>query len=951
MAVLKKRALAEYSQVVQEEACSKPLQLMKKPRLSSLQLEDELVADTLERLETNDDLVAYLNYIQRKLPFHADDKVVLMRKLIETYHRSEQSHIRLKIIGIVGDFRKIPKFDIQLIINEVIKLLSMETSHKVCASMISVLSKLGNLLVCDSPLLNKIINIGMQLLNNSSHLVKCHCLSLLGGLSNTTNLQGENVKHICKFTKSQDPRVRTAAYDALLRLHDRGQKLELCVYTDVCSALQDDNENVRQSAMRIVWVLSHTYPESCVMIPGCQDEVHLVDDAFAKLCQAIGDLSVNVRTLAAELLGSMVNVNPHFLEQTLDKKLMSDMRRKRSAHERHWETVTSGEWASGARWADDKPRENLDAESVSLIHSGACGAFVHGLEDEFMEVRSASLDSLCQLALSNPRFATLSLDFLVDMFNDEIEEVRLKAIDCMTKISHLIVLREDQLEIILGVLEDSNVEIREGLHRMLGACRLSTKACLKICVQTLLDNLKRYSQDKRSIWRCLQSLGSSHPNLTLLLVPELLTVHPFFDMPEADVEDPSYVCVLLLVFNAAQFCPQILSLFEEHIRRHYRYLRDTISNFVPRLQLAGVEDMETQVDFDTNTNYFLQNVMSRLNQSTSTNQIKVWDAACNDLIRLAQIDSNLAHGVELLATQLECHILIAKVMNSPAWIDSSSLNAQDGDVVKNLIDQLQRCSLRLQYMFSNLSTEEKLLIQSTRLQAMAIQLVYIVRASNTSALALSDHFVSRVEALKGYGNLPSFAGCIVKEISRLEDTKPGVLSRILLPILQAHIYVAPFCLPAKAFKVNAEILEPTGESDNPQKFLAGFVLGVVLDAEIQCLAHPEYLRVRVKYPDLNAQLIIPQESHLKTIKQYAQSELNENITVVPEHRLRTSVLVSHQVWTESSHIELSLVLDVTEPEVPSALKRWRGFSEDSFIIELCKPVRVLVSPKPIKRGI
>ncbi len=51
-------------------------------------------------------------------------------------------------------------------------------------------------------------------------------------------------------------------------------------------------------------------------------------------------------------------------------------------------------------------------------------------------------------------------------------------------------------------------------------------------------------------------------------------------------------------------------------------------------------------------------------------------------------------------------------------------------------------------MFSNLSTEEMLLIQTTRLQAMAIQLVYIVRASNTSALALSDHFVTRVEALK-----------------------------------------------------------------------------------------------------------------------------------------------------------------------------------------------------------
>ncbi|EFX70011.1 hypothetical protein DAPPUDRAFT_328539 [Daphnia pulex] len=951
MAVLKKRALAEYSQVVQEEACSKPLQLMKKPHLSSAVEDEHVTVNTFEKLETSEALVAYLNHIQLNLPFKTDDKVVLLRKLIDTYHHSEQSYVRLKIVCILGDFRKVRKFDVQIIINEIIKLISTETSHKVCASMICTLKKLGSLLSSDSPVLGKIIAIGTKLLNNSNHLVKCHCLSLLGGLTSLNNLQGENVKLICKFTKSQDPRVRTAAYDALLQLHDRGQKLELCIYSDVCSALQDDNENVRQSAMRIIWVLSHTYPESCVVIPGCQDEVHLVDDAFAKICQAIGDLSVNVRTLAAELLGSMVNVNPHFLEQTLDKKLMSDMRRKRSAHERHWETVTSGEWASGARWADDKPRENLDAESVSLIHSGACGAFVHGLEDEFMEVRSASLDSLCLLALSNPRFATLSLDFLVDMFNDEIEEVRLKAIDCMTKISQLIVLREDQLEIILGVLEDSNVEIREGLHRMLGACRLSTKACLKLCVQALLDNLKRYSQDKRSIWRCLQLLGPRHPDLTLLLVPELLTVHPFFDMPEADVEDPSYVCVLLLVFNAAQFCPQILSLFEEHICRHYRYLRDTISNFVPHLQLTGVEEMEGQIEFETNTNYFLQNVMSRLNQPISTNQIKVWDAACHDLIRLAQIDSSLAHGVELLATQLECHILIAKVMNSPAWIDSSSLNVQDGDVVKNLIDQLQRQSLRLQYMFSNLSTEEMLLIQSTRLQAMAIQLVYIVRASNTSALALSDHFVSRVEALKGYGNLPSFAGAIVKEIARVDDTKPGVLSRILLPILQAHIYVAPFCLPAKAFKLSADILEPSGESDNPQKFLAGFVLGVVLDAEIQGLAHSEYLRVRVKYPDLNAQLIIPQESHLKMIKHYPKNDSSENIISVPDHRLRTSVLVSHQVWTESSHIELSLVLDVTDPEVPSSLKRWRGFSEDSFIIELCKPVRVLVSPKPIKRGI
>lgn len=69
------------------------------------------------------------------------------------------------------------------------------------------------------------------------------------------------------------------------------------------------------------------------------------------------------------------------------------------------------------------------------------------------EVRTAAVDAVCQLSMENSVFATTSLDFLVDMFNDEIEDVRLRAIDSLTRIAHHIVLREDQLETILGALE------------------------------------------------------------------------------------------------------------------------------------------------------------------------------------------------------------------------------------------------------------------------------------------------------------------------------------------------------------------------------------------------------------------------------------------------------------------------------------------------------------------
>ena len=131
------------------------------------------------------------------------------------------------------------------------------------------------------------------------------------------------------------------------------------------------------------------------------------------------------------------------------------------------------------------------------------------------------------------------------MFNDEIESVRLEAIYSLTKISEHIVLREDQLEIMLSSLEDYSVEVREGLHLMLGACKVSTKACLTLVVQKMLDVLAKYPQDKLSAFGCLQKVGQKHPELCMSLTPHLLQDHPFFDSAEKDVEDPA--CNLFFV--------------------------------------------------------------------------------------------------------------------------------------------------------------------------------------------------------------------------------------------------------------------------------------------------------------------------------------------------------------------------------------------------------------------
>jgi len=161
-----------------------------------------------------------------------------------------------------------------------------------------------------------------------------------------------------------------------------------------------------------------------------------------------------------------------------------------------------------------------------------------------------------------------------------------------------IVLREDQLEIMLGSLEDYSVDVREGLHLMLGACRVSTQTCLLMVVQKLLDVLSKYPQDRHSTYACMRKIGQKHPHLVMAVTGHLLYVHPFFETPERDVEDPAYLCVLILVFNAAEHLVPIISLLPTATHRHYAYLRDSMPKLVPQLPIEGASSSSTTKRID-----------------------------------------------------------------------------------------------------------------------------------------------------------------------------------------------------------------------------------------------------------------------------------------------------------------------------------------------------------------
>lgn len=128
---------------------------------------------------------------------------------------------------------------------------------------------------------------------------------------------------------------------------------------------------------------------------------------------------------------------------------------------------------------------------------------------------------------------------------------------------------------------------------------------------------------------------------------------------------------------------------------------------------------------------------------------------------------------------------------------------------------------------------------------------------------------------------------------------------------------------------SARIIEPSAVNamDNQIKVTAGLIAAVPVHVEIEHLQEHQTkdLRIRIKFPDQIAHLVIPNRKDLKRMLSETGVELNN-------WRLRTTVLLSHGVWTEASQVELSMCLAV------------RSNAE----LELCKAVKVLFSPKCVK---
>lgn len=254
----------------------------------------------------------------------------------------------------------------------------------------------------------------------------------------------------------------------------------------------------------------------------------------------------------------------------------------------------------------------------------------------------------------------------------------------------------------------------------------------------------------------------------------------------------SDVCILIMIFNAAQKSPPTLGLLPEITMKHYSYLRDTMPNRVPALPTGGNSTELKPSDNSSGSRQFLETILENIRQPVSAPraQQELVKATQDNLQRLASIDPELTGTADYTATYLGAKLLIEQLQASLTVANSRAPS-------KECLNQLMKKCLKLQNLFSALTPTDLLMVKQISLRASALHLVLIVKDRSQSALAPcqmllniateTNNFLHENPMMKA----DAFTASILKQLASVSDPKPGRVFREILPILQAAPPVPP----------------------------------------------------------------------------------------------------------------------------------------------------------------
>ncbi|CAO3690704.1 unnamed protein product [Rhizopus stolonifer] len=758
-------------------------------------------------------------------------------------------------------------------------------------------------------------------ISNTHHKVRAAAIPLLSlmpsAFKKNTMSPMEIQKIVSHYAQDHEPRVRKSALDSLVQMHLRGCPLDLSIYHLSVSALRDDYEEVRMGGLNLMGVLSSLYPEHRMKLAHEQldETARLIDDAFNKVCDLVNDATVIIRTKACVMMASYQNVGSDMLQQTFSKQIMSHLKRNIPRYKQQQKKYASGMIPVAEGDFD------VESDEFHILDSGACGAFIHGLEDEYQEVRYASIDSICELCMYNEELTKKAVENLVDMFNDEIDKIRVNAIQSLRKIGtqSLVKLDEEQLEIAVGAFEDSDPVARHASHDLLTVVRLTQQSSMATLLEALEANMKRYPQDILSIYRSLGKIGKRHHDYIQNLTPTLLKLDKRYLPREPNVDDLMYTAHVILIVNACVSNTKLLNTLPKYIFRHFAYFKSKYPDCLPNLrklykaaniQLEGdvdclpmtfsesekkrvSNDAEIYMKATENMLQTLQTTLHKKNQHELA--LVTLDAAARNFKYVASLKPVDSGKSELAQLYIECYKIMIRMKQSHLAGNFSSAVQQEAAL-------LLKYSYTIEHTFLGLPTDTLHAAAQFRVLGNMIWLFSVLKHMPASfdiknMLTATLQRVELVQKRFQQNELDQLYNNLKKAIESANTMNISALYSFITSFLPLAI---PLDNPVK--KTSAVITSPLANPDKPFKYKSAYPLQLEIEADIFNTDDVNNIAIEVVLPNQNSHVFWPSPGDFKPI-----TPLN--------YTLSTQVEIPLLAWQDTNSIMIRAIVSF-EPDLP-----------------------------------
>lgn len=804
-----------------------------------------------------------------------EDAISSTNRLLEMLKYEDSTEVLKKLVQILSQLALHPFIESRPIVDTFVSLFNKN-------SLLSsdILRSIALICTCKQQNLNDILDkIVDKVHHGSSTRTRMAYLRIIVSLTHHSDgMMGKTHEMLIHYLKDSDSRVRKSAFSLLGLLNSKNihysfeNHLYPQIYKASVEALDDDYEDVRIEAMKIIWLISNLYPQ-------------FVDDGFRKICTMVSDTSTSVRALACSLLGTISHVSGHLLHQSLNKNVIKVE-----------EDTTDQSYQS----------QDIDIMEVTsrLIENCANGAFIHGLEDEYLEVRSAAIHSISELSQGSLDFGVKAVEFIVDMFNDEIEIIRSNSLYSLAKMGESIQLTESQLQVVLAIFNDVSPKVRLAAHSLLRTTLLQNVKCLKLCIQNLLTDAIRHPHEKNIILNTLREIGANHPYFVEMDIEDLLGIDPRFLSRENRLDDFNYIGILTIVLNAAHKNSNMISLMPSHISKHYLYMRSRYNDLVPYIPNLGSIHVDT---FTYAKQRNMDDVFRKLVTKVTTIPSFIKRRRLKDVLslvnhckiefqRIGGLDDKLFGSSELYMYYLDIIAIVAK-------IQCSSI---DSEKYRNLpFSRAIKLSYDLQQLFIGLSQSQLIHIRTLRIFAflsMQVRIDQIEREKDGNKKSF-DHVYYDIDMrvtniienchsdLQKHqlGNLPD-----------LDYLRGSLFNQTRFTLNQydsliGNMPFVPFDLNNFVLMKRAIITEPSNNYDTPFEFHNFLPFKFTISATIENIENPSTLVIHIQYPDLSTESFPIRHTDLTLISPY-NYRYHGKLSLVPTD------------WPTRSNISISIAV-------------------------------------------